>query len=211
MLVVTACGASASRAPASSGPPAYLVLFERGRSWTLSIETTHGRKQGERFAASSSERGNVTCEVSEVKQIGDANVARVSCKPPHAGLLVVGTWVATPAGLYHPALPIDDADELAMLGEDDLLLSAKPRDREHSHALGDAQDSVEAFSFKRSWCVRNTITTESDRRAYTLCFDATGVTGGGEVIIVGADSTWHRTHFGAAPPDPDDPTSPHDD
>jgi len=210
MLALTACRTSSPQPPSAGSPP-YLALFARARSWTLPIEIVHGRRQGDAWPVIRREHDNLSCTVSDVKQIGDGDVSQLRCKPPHADILIVGTWVSTPAGLYHPVIPIDDADELSMLGEDDLLLSAKPKDREHSHAIGEAQDSVEAFSFKRSWCVRSTIATETDRRAYTLCFDATGITGGGELIVVGADQSWHRAQFGAAPPDPDDPTSSHDD
>src|SRR5262249_48435010 len=134
---------------------------------------------------------------------------RVRCAEPHAGLLVVGNWVETPAGLYHPALPIDDPDELALLGEDDLLLSAVAKERQHSHAEAGAQDTIEAFTFRGSWCGRDPIASETDRRAFTLCFDGRTVTGGGELVITG--TTWHREQFGAAPPDPDDPTTNHDE
>ena len=184
VLCLSACHAPAPRSETKRPP--YLALFERGRRWSLPIE-------------SAAERGTLHCEVAEVKQVGDGTVARVTCAKPHAALLIVGTWVATPTGLYHPLLPIDDPDELALLGEDDLLLASHPKERQHSHVIAGAQDSIEAFTFHASWCVRDTTAAQSDRRSYTLCFDATGMTGGDELVIVGGQAE-HRTRFGAAPP-----------
>ena len=182
VALVAGCHTSTPR-PDTSGPP-YLALFERGRHWTLPIE---------------SERRTVTCEVADVNPLGNSTVARVRCAKPYAGLLVAGTWVATPAGLYHPLLPVDDPDDLALLGEDDLLIAARPHEREHSHVIDGAQESIEAFAFDRSWCVRDLTATAADRRGFTLCFDASGITGGDELVIV--DGRPQRTRFGVAPPE----------
>lgn len=204
VLALAACGGAKPVASEPSQPP-YLTLFERGRQWSLPIVTVSGDHRGEAWVETGTERGTLRCEVSEVKSIADATVSRVSCAPPHAGLLVVGWWVATPAGIYHPALPVDDADELALLGEDDLLLTAKPKEREHSSATTGMQHAVEAFPHQDSWCVRDAIVTEEDRRHMTLCFGGAGVTGGGDLVASG--TTWKRTTFGAVPDDPDDPTT----
>lgn len=168
----------------------YFALFELGRAWSLPATSEPGGA-----------KDTVLCKVDDVKPVGDANVSRVVCEPPFKGLLVVGTWVATPAGLYHPPLPVDDADELALLGEDDLLITAKPKEREHTRALGQADESNEAFAFEGSWCVRNTMTSGEERRSYTLCFGDGGVTGGGEVV--GSGGSTQRVSFGRNPPDGD--------
>jgi hypothetical protein len=165
----------------------YFALFERGSAWSLPATSEPGGA-----------KGTVSCKVDDVKPVGDANVSRVVCEPPFKGLLVVGTWVATPAGLYHPPLPVDDADELALLGEDDLLITVKPKEREHSHALGHADESNEAFAFEGSWCVRNKMTSGEERRSYTLCFGDGRVTGGGEVV--GSGGNTQRVSFGRNPP-----------
>lgn len=175
--LLAACGGKTANRPPARTP--YLILFEQGRTWTLP-------------AAS----GAVTCKVASSKQVGDATVSRLDC----GSLLVSGTWVSTPAGLYHPYLPVDDPDELAMLGEDDLLIARIPAEREHSHALGGGvQDSIETFAFEASWCVRQTTQSSTDRRAYTLCFDGTNITGGGEDTVGGDEP--HRIVFGKAPPE----------
>jgi hypothetical protein len=139
----------------------------------------------------------VTCRVANVKPVGDATVSRLTCDEPNAGLLVVGTWVATPAGLYHPLLPVDDPDELALLGEDDLLLAANAAERSHDHVVEGTQIASEAFIYRSSWCVRETTTAGGDGRSYTLCFDGNGITGGGE-SITSAGATQSAT-FGAVP------------
>lgn len=196
-LVLVLVGCRTPRAPAPPLPDRtpYLVLFETGHTWTL---------PGERATApnASPERTNVTCSVEETKQVGDASVSRIRCAEPHAGLSIAGTWVATPAGLYHPHLPVDDPDELALLGDDDLLIAAIPKEREHSHALGHAQDTIEAFGFSGSWCVRQTTIAAADRRAFALCFDGRAITGGSD--LVAGDGTWHQVRFGKAPPEADD-------
>ncbi|HEY5920435.1 MAG TPA: hypothetical protein VIV11_02135 [Kofleriaceae bacterium] len=211
LALLAACGAAAKPSPSSTRGPPYLVLFESGRTWTLPITTVTGERRGDAWVATSTQSGTLACEVAGVKPVGDATVSRVSCAAPYAGLLVVGGWVATPAGLYHPALPIDDVDELALLGDEELLITARARDREHSQATGGMQHSIQAFPHERSWCVRDTTSVADERRVYTLCFSEAGVTGGGELVITGADRRWHRTTFGSVAEDADDPTLGHSD
>jgi len=179
LALASAChGGKGASTPAPKTTP-YLMLFETGRSWTLP-----------------SGNASVTCKVAEIKPVGDATVARLDC----GALLVSGTWVSTPAGLYHPSLPVDDPDELTLLGEDDLLITRVPVEREHSHALeGGAQDAIEAFAFETSWCVRQTTQSSTDRRSFTLCFDGKDITGGAEETASGAQTS--RAAFGKAPPD----------
>ena len=211
--LLAACGSSSPPVVANAavkGPP-YLALFERGRAWTLPIEVTSGRKP-DAFVVDHTDRGQVRCAVADVRRVGDANVAKLACGEPYKDLSIAGTWVAEPAGLYHPAIPIDEPDDLSTLTDDDLLLNAAPAERAHSHALeAGAQQSVEAFAFDHAWCVRETTSAGADRRAYTLCFDAGGLTGGSDIMIVGADATWRRATFGKVPADPDDPTQASED
>lgn len=184
LSVFIACGGARARDRALPERTPYLMLFERGRSWTLPAAG-----------------GAVTCTVAEVKQVGDANVSRLDC----GALLVSGTWVATPAGLYHPYLPVDEPDELTLLGDDDLLLGAVAREREHSHALaGGAHDSIEAFGHDGSWCVRQTTEApaQGERRSWTLCFDGTDLTGGAEDVTSGG--VRKATSFGKTPPETGD-------
>ncbi|HEX5064152.1 MAG TPA: hypothetical protein VFV99_32475 [Kofleriaceae bacterium] len=211
VLALAACGGTPKPASTESGRPPYLALLQHGQRWSLPIETVNGEHRGDAWAATSTERGALTCEVADVKTIADATMSHVQCAPPYAGLLVVGYWVATPAGLYHPALPVDDVDELTLLGENDLLLTAKPKEREHSQATAGMQHAIEAFRFKQSWCMRDAVVTEEDRRHFTLCVDGSGMTGGGELVVSGTDHSWHRSTFGVVADDPDDPTTGHDD
>lgn len=153
------------------------MLFERGRTWTLPAP---GREP-------------VRCTVAEVKQVGDASVSHLDC----GSLLVSGTWVAAPAGLYHPYVPVDEPDELALLGEDDLLIGAHADDRYHEHVLEDgARSTIQTVQYDYGWCVRETTAAAGDSRMYILCFDGTNVTGGGEETSSG------QTFFGAVPHDP---------
>jgi hypothetical protein len=179
LALVTACGhRGAPERPLPTHTP-YLMLFEQGRSWTLP-----------------SSAGPVSCKVTETKRVGDASVSHLDCGP----LLVSGTWVSTPAGLYHPYVPVDEPDELTLLGDDDLLLATKPAERTHEHVLeGGAQDEIEAFGFQSSWCVRQTTEAGRDRRSYTLCFDGKDITGGTEDTA--SESEQHHLQFGASPPD----------
>lgn len=178
LSVLCALAACHSQPRAVTTRTPYLALFERGKSWTL--PTTTG--------------GSVTCQVAEVKQVGDANVSRLRCNP--ASLLISGDWVATPAGLYHPLVPIDEPDELALLTEDDLLLTANAAEREHEHVVQGAQSTIHAFMHRGSWCVRETMVLGHQERSYTLCFNAQGISGGDEVIVGDEPTT---TTFGDAP------------
>ena len=129
---------------------------------------------------------------------------------------MIGTWVSTPAGLFHPALPIDGPDDLVMLGEHDLLINSVPRERQHSHTLDAPGAPVVALveeieSWKRdkkvpTWCAIDDTKADTDRRSFTICFDANGLTGGADLVITGPEKSWHRSIFGAAPHDFGDPT-----
>ena len=167
------------------------MLFEQGRTFTLPAKMT--------ASSGAPSSGRASCTVAEVKQIADATVSRISCAAPHQGLLIAGTWVATPAGLYHPYLPVDDPDELTLLGEDELLIAAKPAERDHSHTSGETVDSIEAFEQGSSWCVRHTTVAGADRRRFAACFDGTTLTGASDLVGSGAD--WQRVELGAAPQD----------
>ncbi len=138
----------------------------------------------------------MTCQVADVKPVGDANVSRLTCAAPHAALLITGGWVATPAGLYHPLVPVDEPDELTLLGEDDLLLAANAAEHDHEHVVAGTHSNISAFAYKASWCVRETTTLGDNQRSYTLCFDAGGITGGDEFTL-GGEST--AMSFGDAP------------
>jgi hypothetical protein len=191
--LLAACASAAHRARPPARTP-YLMLFEQGRSFQLPA------KQSSSTGSTSS--ATATCSIAEVKQIADATVSRISCAAPHQALLIAGTWVATPAGLYHPYLPVDDPDELTMLGDDDLLIAAIPAERDHSHTTGQTDESIEAFEQAASWCVRHTTTAGTDRRRFALCFDGSTVTGATDLVATGAD--WQRVELGAAPQDDDD-------
>ena len=178
LLLLALAGCRVHKAPtaAPSTRTPYLALFEQGKTWTLD---------------------KATCRVAQVKPVGDATVAQIACDAPNAGLLIVGTWVATPAGLYHPLLPVDDPDELALLGEDDLLLAANATEHSHDHVVGGTQIANESFIHRSSWCVRETTSAGGDSRSYTLCFDANGITGGSETITSAGAS--QSVTFGAVP------------
>jgi hypothetical protein len=170
------------------------MLFEQGKTFTLPATQTS--------SAGPASSGTATCTVAEVKPVADATVSRIACTAPHQGLLVAGTWVATPAGLYHPYLPVDDPDELTLLGDDDLLVATIPTERDHAHTSGQTEESIEAFEHESSWCVRQTTTAGTDRRRFALCFDGTAVTGASD--FVGTAAGWQRVELGAAPQDDDD-------
>ena len=190
LALVTVAGCGPSRAPSRPAPTRtpYLMLFEQGHTFALPARTG----------------GTVRCTVAEVKPVGDSTVSRLACDAPHRGLLVVGTWVATPAGLYHPYLPVDDPDELALLGEDDLLIGAIPKERDHSRAVARTTETIESFIEDGSWCVRHTTSAGDDLRRYALCFDGTRVTGGSDLVRSSSEN--QQVEFGRAPqePEPDD-------
>lgn len=207
MVLVCACGATPVTAPATVGGPPYLALFAAGKTWSLPLAVTTGHAG----ATDKTERGAARCWIEKVDQVGDAHVAHLVCGKPYDDLSIAGTWVAEPAGLYHPPGPIDQPDDLSTLTDDDLLINAVPAERQHSHALeagaagAPAQGNVEAFKHGSVWCVRETITTGAEWRGYTLCFDASGIVGGSELMFTAADQAWRRVVFGSVPADSDDP------
>ena len=168
----------------------------------MPINLANGHKQGDAYALDQTANGTLTCRTDRVRRVGDATVARLACDKPYDDLLIAGTWVMEPAGLYHPSIPIDEPDDLATLGQDDLLVNASPE--EHSHTHGPVL--IEAVQLDHGWCVRESVTAGVDRRDYALCFDATGMIGGSDLVIVGPDETWHRARFGKVAPDVNDPT-----
>ncbi len=208
MLLLAAVAASCRQpppaAPAKPTGPPYVALFQLDRAWSLPVEVAAGHKQGSSYALEHSARGSLNCKVSSVRTFGDATVAHVACDPPMADLLAAGTWVQTPAGLFHPVLPMDDAEDIANLGDEDMLIAAIPVERHHDHAIDQTKFASDAFELAAGWCIREISSGGDTRRGFTLCFDASGVTGGDDLLIAGEQ--WRRSRFGQPVPDPEDPT-----
>jgi hypothetical protein len=204
-LLLVACGSASHPAKPAKAP--YLVLFERGKAWTLPIEIVDGHKDKESgaYIADQTARGTARCVVADVHPLGEAKVAKLACGKPYDDLLAAGVWVATRSGLFHPPSE-PTSEDVASYQTGEPLITAAPHDRRDDQAVEDSSTASEAFVFDHAWCVRETTAAELDRRDYTLCFDAKGISGGGEIVIVGPDQTWRRARFGNAPRDPDDPT-----
>lgn len=219
LCLLAACG----HAPAASQPPRsqerpYLKLIEPDNAWTLPIKTASGRyDQG--YKTDQHAEGTVHCRVAKLERIGEASVARLACDKPYDDLSITGTWVAQPGGLYHPLGPITQPDDLATLVDDDLLITERPRERDHSHATDVANRRVEASTFGTGWCVHDKTSALGldpsefgDRRSFILCFDASGIIAASEYDTVASDKTWRSAQLGAHPPlDPEDPLAPSDD
>lgn len=186
-IVAASCGGHAQTPKPPPARTPYLVLFERGHVFALPA------KGG----------GTAKCTVTEVKQVGDADVSHLSCEAPYQALLIAGTWVSTPAGLYHPYVPVDEPDELTLLGEDDLLIATVPAERDHSHVVDQAQESIETFAEGSSWCVRHATTAASDKRQFAICFDGRTVTGASDLVQTGNGGKieTQRVELGQAPHD----------
>jgi hypothetical protein len=204
-LAAVACGSQ--HAPAKPRRAPYLPLFDRGKTWSLPIEITDGHKdkQTGAYVADQTAHGTARCTVADVRAVGDAKIARLACSKPYDDLLAAGVWVATRTGLFHP--PVEPTgDDVATYQQGEPLISAKPAEHGEGNEVEDSSRASEAFEFEHSWCVREAAAAELDRRDYTLCFDTSGISGGGEIVIVGPDETWHRARFGKVPRDPNDPT-----
>ena len=187
-IAIVGCGARADHPKPIDGPP-YLGIFGPGKAWTL--KTSDGMEI-------------VECRIAAQNRLGDATVAHLQCAKPHDDLGVVGWWVASPAGLYHPATQPENPDELAGLSEDDLLINAQAEERHHEVNLGAAHETIEAERFEHGWCVTAATAASSARREWTLCFDDRGITGVADLVDFGSGATAIR--FGALPapeiPDP---------
>ena len=204
LVLCFACKSPPPAAPVRPSGPPYAVLFQLDRAWSLPAEVANGHRQGTAFTVEHAARGFVGCRIGNLRTVGEAKIAHITCEPPLADLLASGTWVSTPAGLFHPAVPLDDQDDVANLDEDDVMIAASPVERQRTRAIAETHVTTEAFEFGAGWCVRDRTTSADAMRGFTLCFDASGVTGGDDVVMLGP--LWRRTRFGAMPPaDPGDP------
>ncbi|HEX4451566.1 MAG TPA: hypothetical protein VH143_11880 [Kofleriaceae bacterium] len=187
-VAVLGCGARADHPEPIGGPP-YLGIFGSGKAWTLA--TSDGMERA-------------ACRIAAQNRLGDATVAHLQCAKPHDDLGVVGWWVASPAGLYHPATQPENPDELAGLSEDDLLINARASERHHEVNLGAAHETIDAERFERGWCVSSATAASGARREWTLCFDDRGIIGVADLVDFGSGAAAIR--FGALPapeiPDP---------
>lgn len=219
MCGLCACGAAApvpKHVTADQDRP-FLKLIEPDNEWTLPITVQSGHHDGTGTHVDKRETGQVHCRIKSLERIGDAAVAHLVCDKPYDDLSISGTWVAEPAGLYHPLGPITQPDDLATLVDDDLLINDVPRERDHSHTNDVSNRKVEAFPWKTGWCVHDKTSAAdaeaqrfADRRSFTLCFDRkTGILAASELDEVQADGTFRAVHIGDDPPlDFDDPTKP---
>jgi hypothetical protein len=155
-------------------------MFGAGRSWTL------------RAGSDAAE-----CQIAAVTRLGDASVAHVRCAKPHDDLGIVGWWVASPTGLFHPYTQPENEDELAALSEDDLLLNARPEERHHEVSLGETHETFDAVPFGRGWCVSSETRAPGARRAWTLCLDDSGIVGVVDLVDMGSGVS--AAQFGSLP------------
>lgn len=175
------CSGGAPRHAAPSSPP-YVALFAPAHVWTLRTVSDA-----------------VTCRIADTARLGDASVAHVTCDKPHDDLGIIGWWVATPAGLYHPYTQPQTPDEIAALGEDDLLLNARPTERHHSISVGPTQETIDVVPLGGAWCATSATQYASERREWTLCVGDAGITGIADVVS-GPHSDASSVRAGALPP-----------
>jgi hypothetical protein len=195
----------------------YLKLIEPDNEWTLPISVASGHFGAGGYQRETETHGSVHCAIKQLDHIGEAAVARLACDKPYDDLSITGTWVAQPAGLYHPLGPITQPDDLATLVDDDLLINDVPRERDHSHTTDSATRTVSAAPLGHGWCVQDKIVAaalasheQGDRRSFTLCFDAaTGIVSASEYDTVTSDASWRSVQVGKDPQlDSDDPLYP---
>lgn len=218
MCVLCACGSPPpAKHVATEQDRPYLKLIEPDNEWTLPIVVTTGHHDQSGTHVDKRDTATVHCRIAKLERIGDAVVTRLACDKPYDDLSISGTWVAEPAGLYHPLGPITQPDDLATLNDDDLLINDKPRERDHSHTSDASNRKVEAFAWKSGWCVHDKTTAAdaetgkfADRRSFTLCFDRDhGILAASELDSDAAGGQWRAVHVGGDPPlDFDDPTRP---
>jgi hypothetical protein len=203
LFAVVACKTAAPVAPRPAGPP-YSPLFQLDRAWSLPAEIETGHKQGERYVIDHAARGVLNCKTGNVRAVGEATLAHLACDPPLSDVLAAGTWVSTPTGLFHPSVPIEDAEDVSNLGEGDLMIAATPAERHHARVVSRMEETTDAFEFGGGWCVRDrSSATAEARREFTLCFDGNAVTGGEDLLVLAGQ--WRRSRYGQAPSAPDAP------
>ncbi|MFT3693464.1 MAG: hypothetical protein QM831_10020 [Kofleriaceae bacterium] len=219
MIAVTACG-SPQPAPKSAhyaGKP-WLKLVEPDNAWSLPIVEASGHFGDHGLATDKHDKGTVRCTTGKLDRIGEAVVAHVKCDKPYEALSISGQWVQQPNGLYHPLIPITQADDLSTLMDDDLLLLDPPHERDSTHSTDSSVHRVEAMRGDGdAWCVADKTSAVGlrpaefgDRRAFILCMSADkGIVSASEFETNASDKTWHSVQIGDHPMiDMDDPTHP---
>jgi hypothetical protein len=202
-LFLIACGGpSPSKTPAApankntdpSGLPAlYAGLFENGKTWKLPAElvvSMDGQK--------TSEKGSVTCTVSEAHAITGGKTAHLACEPDgvDAPDSPAGTYVGTPVGLWR----VDEGfgGDATVLDPKKMLLAAAPKEGRVETKDAENPDFGSAIVVKPhggGWCVTSS-SWSGDDGGWTLCLRDGAVIGGGGYF--GGGST-RDLYFGDVP------------
>lgn len=176
LLVVALLAGTAHAGP----PPLFAKLFQ-AHTWTFKGETIDQMGPDRDVT-----KGEVTCEVSDVKTLKHGWSAELFCSGMTNANLANGTYVATDAGLWRVDDPTDKLDKARM------LIGATPKAGKRT--LGD--ETIMVKRHEGAWCFAD-MTEGGDEGGWMLCIDAKhGLVGGNGFFAGGAT---HDTYFGKTP------------
>ena len=133
-ILTTCVGWGASTAHAAPAAAPYAGMFKVSATWTYDVTSERTFGVEAKPAPDVQEHGTAICRVEQVRRLGNATVATVSCEPAPgtAGRLgdlddLRGDWVATSRGLWRAWEPISSAAAVRKLTRGTMVMPAKPR------------------------------------------------------------------------------------
>ena len=192
LALIAACATWAA-APASAAPdsPPYAGMLEAAATWRYEIERELTWGVHDKPSPDVQEHGTATCRVEQVRRLGAATVASITCElPPGASSTLralhelQGDWVATARGLWHSHEPILTLAAIRKLTRGPAIMPSHPRVG-HEPPLKSAPASY-AYQTRRDdrWCTVSVDVEASVAGTSTTCFE------GGTIasIISGGES-----------------------
>jgi hypothetical protein len=171
LLLATALLLVSSTAHADDLPAAYAALFDAGRSWTFTYTESSG---------GDTDAHDVTCKVVDVHATDVGILGKIECTPAFSfeeAVLVPGTYLATPKGLFHV-----DGDATFK------LLDAKPKKSKKSWKQDGEAHRLEVRKTRGAWCIEHHIAGVDNTITETVCFDGHGLAGFTASIPSGYDT-----------------------
>ncbi len=200
ILGLAACGGSTKKTATvgSATTPArdvFGMLFEQGKSWTFALETkiTPPMDIGQ---PTTTVDGPMTCSVDNVRTIGDARVAKLTCKGSTDENLPTMYWLRNAQGLWGYYAGMDEAElakQFASPNPKEMLLAAVPF--AHKTEAKDADGAISIHWAKPgdagTWCTGYTFAM-GDEAGWEMCFKPGVGIVSGNWFDAGATTTEHR-------------------
>lgn len=200
ILGLTACGSSTKKAETVGGESKATgdvtgALFEQGKTWTFALETktTPPIDIG---PPTTTADGTMTCTIENVRTVGAASVAKLSCKGSGEGNLPTMYWLRNAQGVWGYYSGIEEAElakQFANPNPQEMLLATVPV--AHNTEAKDAEGALSVHWAKPgeagAWCTGYTYAM-GDEAGWEMCFKAGVGIVSGNWFDAGATTTEHR-------------------